>query len=252
MHRFLYFLFILAVLTSVPEPAFAQQSNKKFSYRESQNILRNMKRADKIYEEYMRYIRMEGRGNTTDYANVLTLRSYYPQTSFYNPDSDALVDQLMEFAFRFDTAEDPVQGSLVLVEYNEFLQNHMLDIKVLFMAKNLSRQDASFGNTMFFDQLIGILEKMITPELKKGEQPEDAFMVANFGEITFITQSLGVKTLNTETYEPSPGLFYEVRNIRNLKTGEEYPLFFDISIPLKALGDQKVIEKDKRPVVPKL
>ena len=253
MQRFLLFLFVLFVSLPVPSLVLAQFQENEGQYfsRQGMSIVRNMKVADRHYNEALQKLE-RGDPFSSEYSFILSMHSFYPRTSAYNPDSSALVDQLMQFAFLYDTAEDPIKSSQALVNYNAFVKNHVMDIKVLFMAYSLSQQDATFGNSMYFNKIIDALETIIVPEFKKGETPEDAFYVSNYGEPTFIMQSLGVKSLGEEIYKIGPGQTYKVYDVQNLETGKKYPLFFNVSIPMKALADMAIIKKEKKPIVPKL
>ncbi|MDH5721976.1 MAG: hypothetical protein OEY94_01470 [Alphaproteobacteria bacterium] len=252
MQRFLVFLSVVFVFISVPSLVFAQFKKGQENYsRQEMSIHRNMEVAERYYNEALQKLESGSRFGS-DNSYIASMHSFYPQTSAYDADSGKLVDQLMQYAFLYDTEEDPVKKSQALVNYNTFVKEHLMDINVLFMAYSLSQQDASFGNVAYYNKIIDILETIIVPEFKKGETPADAFRASNFGEPTFVMQSLGVEPLKEESYEVSPGEHYRVYDVKNTKTGEEYPLFFDISIPMKAMADKAALEKGKNPIVPKL
>ena len=221
--------------------------------RRSSSIIRSMKQAEQQYDGFWKDLN-QGRLDEGDYyLTMVSLKSYYQHTSFYEADSDKLVDQLMQYAFKYDTQEDPLEANKALYEYNDFLRKHITDIQVLYMAYNLSRQDASFGNSMHMEKLVKALEQTIfTNRESRGFRPEDAHIVSNYGEEKFILQSQGLEILEKETYEPNIGIFYSVYDVRDPKTDEEYKIFMDSSIPHNAMEKKAILEKESKPIVPKL
>lgn len=174
-------------------------------------------------------------------SDIYQYRNCYAYRPDYSPFSDDLVDQMMKLAFLSDTSEDPEKAQQNLVAYKDFVYYHIVDIGVLKKAYMMSKDDPRYGNPVFLGKVLDIMKRILYKPGYYPLTPETAYNILTYSEENYLLAKLGGEIKRSETYDVY-GKVYNVYDIKDPKTGKTKTYYFEITVPITALKNRKMIE----------
>lgn len=177
-------------------------------------------------------------------GKVSALRSYYPYTKQFQIFSTEITDQMTHAAYTYETSTDAGARLSALKAYNALVRDHLPNLDVLDLAYTYAKNNPTFGNAGFFAAVRKEIHKSIFDAFMDGRSAATAFEAMSMSEENYILARLGVEVLSTEVYEVG-NKYYDVHEVRDQKTAEEYTLFIDVSAPLGMSKKMHDLNKEK-------
>lgn len=175
---------------------------------------------------------------------VAALRSYYPYTKQFKVFSAEVTDQMTREAYTYETSTDAGARFAALKRYNALVRDHLPNLDVLDLAYTYAKNNPTFGNAGFFASVRKEVQKSIFDVFLDGRSAETAFEAMSMSEESYIIARLGLDVLSSEIY-PVGSKYYDVHQVRDRKTSEEYTLFIDVSAPLGMSKKIHDLQKEK-------
>ena len=216
---------------------FAQVASAQTRYDSIDDIQRNAYNAGPQFD----YMAREAVFNQPYQFDFTQFRRYYAETRQYDPIGDKTIDEMLEIAYHIQTAKTREDFKAYMDEYQNLLLRHLAHLRVVVQALSLSKTDKRFGNPKMFKWLkAGIIrDVMISGE---GNTLNNAYDVITLTEETVLFNYLGLRQLKT-TPNNEGGLYYNMHDVQNLKTGKEWTLFVNTSFPMKFLEAKAKMQK---------
>lgn len=169
-----------------------------------------------------------------------TFRGYYVFTTHYDPLGKEAKDRLFELVYKVQNSKTEADAQKYLEQYQNLIFLHLANLEIVKNALGFSIQDRRFGNPNFFRWMYkGLLDVAMAG--RDGRTLASGYVVAAVGEETEIIRALGLQVLGSKTVNEY-GAYYSIYEVGNPKTGQQYPLFFDLGYPMLIL---KKREQDK-------
>jgi len=191
---------------------------------------RTMVRRTSEYEEASRSLFTE---RDKIFNRIYALRSRYPLTFHYRPFSNALVEQIERYAYIVDTSPDKIEANEALLEYNEMLKKHIVDLGVVSFALKMSEIDVRFGDEYFLKKVQDAILKSMNsaPRRTNGESAGTAYLVMTYSEEDEWLAQIGGIVKKSELFDVR-GKYYNVHDIET-QDGEYLQVFMDVTEPIK-------------------
>lgn len=229
-NAFFMVCFLLSLASFMPEGMAEPSIERIMRNHETQK-----KRCEQVAE---RLPRSRGDVLTTD---VIQYRFCYPYMSEYSPFSKELIDEMTRLAYLADTATDPATAQRHFLDYKRFLKVHLGNLDVVKMAYTLAKQDAQFGNSVYYRDVLKILINSLAPSGRpEPTTPGMAYYIMSFSEETYLLEKIGGRIIKSETYEVS-NTVYNVHEIDKGDGSITKLYYFDITLPLKIMKDREAI-----------
>ena len=180
---------------------------------------------DHAVRQAMLYMRHDFRFNK--------LRMLYPDTSQYDPIGDDVIDYMQKLAFTVQRSEDPEEKEKALDQYRNLIMLHMGNIRVVAQALSFAKLDSVFGSQRFF----AWMRKGLVGDIMRvgdGKTIDSAYNVITLSEETVLIGQLGFRVLDTQSVD-SDGLFYNMHEIEDIRTGQKSMLYVNTTRPLRFL-----------------
>ena len=194
---------------------------------------------DRAYRANPRYDKMarEALVNRPKNFDFMRFRSLYSQTRQYDPIAEEALKLLNDLAYTAKNAKDPQKAELALKGYQQVVATHLANLDVVVQALALAREDKRFGSVGFFEWMRdGLINSVVVS--RKGRSFNDAFAIITFAEETVILYHLGLQLLKTTPVQEAR-IYYNMNDVRDLRTGEEWTMFVNTRIPMRFLELQE-------------
>lgn len=242
-----FVLIVILALSFLPFDVLAQNSAQKKEgvQLKPHEIIRwqkNAKRGDKGYEDTL--LKLEKQNSDYFENNVSSLRNIYPFTSFYEPFSDNIVDQMTRHAYTVQTSNDPSEINENLAAYRKIVRKHLVNVGVLNFAITMARVSAKFGDARHYANIRKTIYRQIDTSNRNGFSPDRAFRVVTRDEEEMILTKLGVTVQKTELYNVH-NQHYAVYDV-TLENGRFEQVFMDITQPVRVSSIKRHLAKKER------
>lgn len=185
-------------------------------------------RSEKDYKGRVFNVLTEGKKLT--HNNIVTIRSLYPLTPYYDPFGTSVIKRMTHFAYIADTASAPDEVNGALKEYRDLLCKHLANLDVVNYALTLSRANPHYGDEVILKAVRdGLLEEIKETEAS-GKTPDNAYAIVTYGEETFLLESLNATVEKSEIYEVNRK-FYNVHDIV-YEDGRYAQLYINLTSPI--------------------
>ncbi|HBR69438.1 MAG TPA: hypothetical protein DEA55_08700 [Rhodospirillaceae bacterium] len=168
-------------------------------------------------------------------------RRHYSGTSWYDPVTDKLREDLLKSAYDLTNSKDQEVVKQAKKNYEEIVSNHMGNIGIIMEALALAREDKRFGDPGFFRWMRdGLIQVIIGSG--DGKTLTSAYHTYTADEETMLVAYLGLKLINTEARQEGR-IAYNMHLVRDPKTNREYTIFIDVTRAMAKIQNSKKKEK---------
>ncbi len=240
------FLFTYANLGVADSSSKDEEGKMTFSNYELDRWAAAAENLSERYEDIIRNIRS---GKVRLDNKMTRLRAYYPYTSYYDPFSKKLIDEMTLYAYTVDTSEDRVEVNKALDSFRELVYKHIAHLGVVSYAYTLSSLDPRLGDENFFKEARDLIRSSWGGMQGIGLTPEHPYKVITYEEENYILETYGGKVEKSEIFEVSEQ-FYDVRDIVT-EEGKNLQIFFDVTEPIIAVNMRRALaEKETKTFIP--
>lgn len=162
---------------------------------------------------------------------VLTLRSLYPFTPYYDPIGQVTTEAMTRYAYISDTSKDPKEVNDALKAYRDLVFKHSANLGVVEYALTLSLVNARYGDEVLLRSLRDSLQKKARRGKRKGSTPDYAYKVISYDEETYILGVHNVTVQKSEIYHVG-NKFYNVHDVIYNEDGRYSQLYFNVTAPI--------------------
>ncbi len=169
--------------------------------------------------------------------NFGSFRTYYAESSQYDPLGDLTKEWLLKYAYIVQTEKDPVRRDKALRDFGEKLSQHLANIDAVMQALVLSQQDRRFGDPEFFEWLrYGLVNSV--QKSGDGGSIFRAYDIVTIGEESALLNQMNVQVLETKS-EESGGLYYNMHTVKDGIHPQSYTVFTDVTLPMRFLDRKR-------------
>ncbi|MFP4098855.1 MAG: hypothetical protein ACLFU1_08760 [Alphaproteobacteria bacterium] len=205
-------------------------ANLDFSSVELSRWGLNMDRSTKSYDGFAARA-MSGDEKDRLFSIASSLRNLYPQTSYYQPFGQKVIEQMTEYAYIADVSDDPVEANEALKEYRKTLLSHLANIKVVEFAITLSHANRRYGDVMILEDVRNALLKVIRGWNKRGDTAERAYRIVTYSDETYVLSLHNVTIERSEIFQVGDK-FYNVHDVVFEDNGSHGRLYTDLTAPI--------------------
>ena len=176
-------------------------------------------------------------------SGIKSLRNLYSFTSYYEPFSDRLIDEMTRYAYTVQNSKDTMKVNSSLEAYKELVDKHIANITVLNFAITMARVNALFGNPAYYERAREAVYEGITAGAD-GNRPQTAYHIVVRDEELMILARQGYEIEKSEVYDVN-GAYYNVYDVRD-KNGEFDQIFMNITRPVKVSYIKKYLARKQQ------
>lgn len=176
-------------------------------------------------------------------SGIRSLRNLYAFTSYYEPFSDRLVDEMTQYAYTVQNSKDSIRVNNSLKAYKELVDKHIANIAVLNFAITMARVNALFGNPAYYERAREAVYAGITAGVD-GNRPQTAYNIVVRDEELMILARKGYEIEKSEVYDVN-GTYYNVYDVRD-ENGEFDQVFMNITKPVKVSYIKKYLARKQQ------
>lgn len=240
--RFILMLFF-AVFTfsSVHAANAANEDENPITLRDVTEWQKKTGKRDQLYDYEITQL---SKKNADFFPNAIrSIRNLYAFTTYYEPFSDGLVDEMTRHAYTVQTSTDRAMVNKSLLAYRELLKKHIANIGVVNFAITMARVSAKFGDATYYEAVRdAIYDGIVTGY--DGRNPQRAFNIVARDEEIFLLVKMGATVNKSEIYDVN-GTYYNVYDITD-KNGEFAQIFMNITKPVKVAYIRKYLARKEQ------
>jgi hypothetical protein len=165
------------------------------------------------------------------------LRSMYMDSPQYEPEAADVNRQLINHAYTVQNSQDWIEIDENLAAFHTLIRDHLANIGAVEQALELSRQDERLGDPALYEW---VREGLIRDLLKSGNgrTPHGSYDIITMEEQDYLVAQLGFEVLSRETSHTGIK-YYNMLEVGDPETGEEFTIFVDATYPLARLEKEK-------------
>ncbi len=158
------------------------------------------------------------------------MRDYYTQTSQYDPYADKIQEKLYMISYIVAQNKDPDAVAQAFTDFSEIIKAHMPNINVITLAISMAKEDKRYGDPKFYQWISQGIMHTVTRS-GDGSSFSAAYSVLCTDEEDLLLRHLKVAALKSELI-PYGSRYYNLHEVKDLRTGAVRELFVDVTIPL--------------------
>lgn len=160
-----------------------------------------------------------------------TLRSWYSQSSYYEPFPERLQEHMTVLSFQIDSAENDKAKEIALQAYRRLILEQLANIDIVMMAESLSRTNPVFGNPDFFAWArSGLMTSVMGSGT--GASLNFAYDALTSGEEAMLMRTLNVTVQEQEMVEA--GIFFvNIYRVTDNVTQQPRDIYVNVTFPIR-------------------
>lgn len=256
MVRILYMLIVIILGSGLTLPVFANDSAPTISEREAMRkaMITNLDSTpaeihfgidhSSFANPYYKKEVNDALRKRSGYFDFGTMRSYYQQTSQYDPFADKIKARIYQISYIVAHSKDTHIIKAALNEFNDIIKAHMANINVIVLATALAREDARYGDYGFYQWISQGLMRTVMHS-GKGRSFRDAFFVITTDEEDLILRHLKVTVLKSELIAHG-SRYYNLHQVKDARNHEVREIFVDVTLPLAKAELMKALKSSEK------